>query len=76
MFVLLSNAPDPLPLSLTPAEKIQTMPGDVMMAWTDMVPNDGTLVLSISALWIGLLVIYSFVKFFKQPTGMMPGNES
>lgn len=65
---MLSQTPDPLPVALSPAEQIQSMPGDVMITWSDMVPADGTILIAVAGVWVAALLFYSFSKFFKTPT--------
>ena len=67
MLPLFNQEPIPLPVPLTPAEHTQSVSGDIMMTWTDMVPVDGTILLSISALWVLALLGYSFMQFFRTP---------
>lgn len=68
MLAIFSQTPDPLPVALSPAERIQSMPGDVMVTWSDMVPADGTILMVVAGVWVAALLFYSFSKFFKAPT--------
>lgn len=67
MLSVFSQAPDPLPVALSPAEQIQSMPGDVMITWSDMVPTDGTILLAVAGVWVVSLLVFSFSKFFRLP---------
>lgn len=66
---MFGQTPDPMPVSLNPVEQIQSVPGDVMVTWTDMVPTDGTILMVVSGVWVVALLFYSFSQFFRKPSG-------
>ncbi|WP_336249204.1 hypothetical protein [Stomatohabitans albus] len=66
--------PTPLPVPITPVEQVTTLPGDVVMTWTDTVPKDATYALIAFTSWALALLVYTFWRIFRHRAQLQHGK--